>query len=433
MMDRTDGKPRAHRQLGQLRSRLNNFGRNYSTIPDIEDVEEELTEEDANSINTHRALENSTYHPARCDLSRNQTHNNKISMSNQEFGYRSRPYSASDRRHVGVDTMHKASLSQPVRQQPVKQSDELFVSQNSTGEEQAENVKRIMKRLCSQESPCNQVLVDEIKSRLSLPRDTNIPNGAIIKLMNQFSISTSSEIDQTIMQQIMQSSRTHRRKFLNEIGFGQLSTYVKSSVIGTGTYSTVYKGWGKLTNCRVALKEISLERDEGVPFTAIREASLLKVLKHINIITLHDIIYTGYTLTLVFEYVDCDLSRYLDKCDHKIDISNVKLFLFQLLRGLKYCHERRILHRDLKPQNILISAKGDLKLADFGLARAKSVPTKTYTDEVVTLWYRPPDVLLGNVDYGTSIDMWGVGCIFFEMAAGYILFTGKFRVTRTLH
>ena len=94
------------------------------------------------------------------------------------------------------------------------------------------------------------------------------------------------------------------------------------------------------------------------------------------------------------------------------------------MRGLSYCHKRRVLHRDLKPQNLLINDKGELKLADFGLARAKSVPTKTYSNEVVTLWYRPPDVLLGSTEYTTSIDMWGVGCIFFEMAAGRPLFPG---------
>lgn len=92
-----------------------------------------------------------------------------------------------------------------------------------------------------------------------------------------------------------------------------------------------------------------------------------------------------------------------------------QIFLFQILRGLAYIHRRKILHRDLKPQNLLINEKGELKLADFGLARAKSVPTKTFSNEVVTLWYRPPDVILGSTHYSTSIDMWGVGCIFFEM------------------
>lgn len=257
-------------------------------------------------------------------------------------------------------------------------------------------------------------LVDEVKKRLSLPNDTSVPADFLIKNKHLLSNLNKQPLN-----------RTTRRRSLFELGFGQLSTYTKQHVLGAGTYSTVYKGTSRLTNKLVALKEIHLERDEGVPFTAIREVSLLKQLKHNNIITLHDIIYSKNTLTLVFEYVDRDLSHYMNDCDHKINLDNAKLFLYQLLRGLKFCHDRIILHRDLKPQNILISLKGELKLADFGLARAKSVPTKTFTDEVVTLWYRPPDVLLGNVEYSTSIDMWGVGCIFFEMVAGYTLFTGK--------
>ncbi|XP_054722380.1 cyclin-dependent kinase 14-like [Uloborus diversus] len=179
-----------------------------------------------------------------------------------------------------------------------------------------------------------------------------------------------------------------------------------------------------LNNKVVALKEIRLQPEEGAPFTAIREASLLRGLKHANIVTLHDIIHTRETLTFVFEYVHTDLSQYLERHPGGLHPKNIKLFLFQLLRGLAFCHQRRVLHRDLKPQNLLISETGELKLADFGLARAKSVPSHTFSHEVVTLWYRPPDVLLGSTNYSTSLDMWGVGCIFIEMVIGKAAFQG---------
>lgn len=407
MMDHTDAPPKAHRQQLRPSKPMTAVSMINSGIRAIdEEVEEDIPP---------KQNQRNTYNTSYSHLPRMNKEIGVWPTPNVGFPFQQSYYNAEE-----TNTRRPINACQPVRQQPSYNGGALFPRKSSIS-----GTKKYGPASRSNESLCNLSLVNEIKSRLSLPSHTNISNDAIIKLMQQFSISTSSEINETIMQQIMQSSRTHRRKFLNEIGFGKLSTYSKSSVIGTGTYSTVHKGFSNLTYCAVALKEIRLERDEGVPFTAIREASLLKALRHNNIISLHDIIYTGRTLTLVFEYVDQDLSRYMDKCDHKIDMNNVKLFLFQLLRGLKYCHERRILHRDLKPQNILISSNGDLKLADFGLARAKSVPTKTYTDEVVTLWYRPPDVLLGNVDYGTSIDMWGVGCIFFEMAAGYILFTGE--------
>lgn len=219
-------------------------------------------------------------------------------------------------------------------------------------------------------------------------------------------------------------SLTKRR--YSEIGspFGRLEMYKKLEALGEGSYATVYKGISQINGRLVALKEIRLNAEEGTPFTAIREASLLKGLKHANIVTLHDIIHTATNLTFVFEYVDTDLSRYMENRPGPLDPHNVQLFLFQLLRGLDFCHKRKILHRDLKPQNLLISENGELKLADFGLARAKSVPTRTYSHEVVTLWYRPPDVLLGSTDYTTSLDMWGVGCIFVEMLSGKPLFPG---------
>uniref|UniRef100_A0A8B9H2B4 Cyclin-dependent kinase 14 n=2 Tax=Astyanax mexicanus TaxID=7994 RepID=A0A8B9H2B4_ASTMX len=183
--------------------------------------------------------------------------------------------------------------------------------------------------------------------------------------------------------------------------FGKADSYEKLEKLGEGSYATVYKGKSKVNGKLVALKVIRLQEEEGTPFTAIREASLLKGLKHSNIVLLHDIIHTKETLTLVFEYVHTDLCQYMDKHPGGLHPDNVRLFLFQLLRGLSYIHQRYILHRDLKPQNLLISDSGELKLADFGLARAKSVPSHTYSNEVVTLWYRPPDVLLGSTDYST--------------------------------
>ncbi|XP_046878639.1 LOW QUALITY PROTEIN: cyclin-dependent kinase 17 [Hypomesus transpacificus] len=267
--------------------------------------------------------------------------------------------------------------------------------------------------VCLRSRVQRRISMEDLNKRLSLPADIRIPDGYLEKMQ------LSSPSFQLPL------SRRSRRVSLSEIGFGKLETYIKLDKLGEGTYATVFKGRSKLTDNLVALKEIRLEHEEGAPCTAIREVSLLKDLKHANIVTLHDIVHTEKSLTLVFEYLDKDLKQYMDDCGNIMSMHNVKIFLFQILRGLSYCHKRKVLHRDLKPQNLLINEKGELKLADFGLARAKSVPTKTYSNEVVTLWYRPPDVLLGSSEYSTQIDMWGVGCIFYEMAAGRPLFPGS--------
>ncbi|KAK9507089.1 hypothetical protein O3M35_008905 [Rhynocoris fuscipes] len=141
--------------------------------------------------------------------------------------------------------------------------------------------------------------------------------------------------------------------------------------------------------------------DEGIPSTAIREISLLKELVHPN-------------------------------------IELVKSYLYQILQAILFCHKRRVLHRDLKPQNLLIATKGVIKLADFGLGRAIGIPVRVYTHEVVTLWYRAPEVLLGATRYSCPVDIWSIACIFAEMATRKPLFQGDseidqlFRIFRVL-
>ncbi|KAJ7704362.1 kinase-like domain-containing protein [Mycena rosella] len=211
--------------------------------------------------------------------------------------------------------------------------------------------------------------------------------------------------------------------------------YIQLEKLGEGTYATVFKGRSKTTNEIVALKEIHLDAEEGTPSTAIREISLLKELKHINILRLHDVIHTETKLILVFEFCEQDLKRYMDQHGNRgaLDPATVRSFMFQLLKGTNFCHENQVLHRDLKPQNLLINRKMELKLGDFGLARAFGVPVNTFSNEVVTLWYRAPDVLLGSRTYSTSIDLWSCGCIFAEMISGMPLFRGKDNNDQLLH
>lgn len=205
-----------------------------------------------------------------------------------------------------------------------------------------------------------------------------------------------------------------------------MDKYQKLQRIGEGTYGVVYKAKHREHGTILALKRIRLEsEDEGVPCTAIREISLLKELNHPNIVRLYDVIHTERKLTLVFEFLDQDLKKFIDSCNGKMEPNAIKSFMYQLLKGIMYCHQHLILHRDLKPQNLLINEEGELKLADFGLARAFGIPVRSYTHEVVTLWYRAPEVLMESTRYSTPLDMWSCGCIFAEMSTGRPLFPGS--------
>ena len=178
---------------------------------------------------------------------------------------------------------------------------------------------------------------------------------------------------------------------------------------------------------------------------------------------LQDVVHSENRLYLVFEYLDQDLKKYMESVDPAgmpaalIKVSTRPLsmhqlfaplahalwrgrqsYMFQILAGINFCHARRVLHRDLKPQNLLIDKSGALKLADFGLARAFGIPVRTYTHEVVTLWYRAPEILLGLKQYSTPVDMWSIGCIFAEMIMKRPLYPGDseidelFKIFRTL-
>lgn len=216
--------------------------------------------------------------------------------------------------------------------------------------------------------------------------------------------------------------------------------FTSEEKLGEGTYGVVFKAFDKETNETVAVKKIRLEHtDEGIPSTAIREISLLQELHHPNIVELKDIVHGENKLYLVFEFFNLDMKKYLDKKGTPLPSQQVKSLMYQLLQGLVHCHERRIMHRDLKPSNLLVDPEGkNLKIADFGLARTFGLPLKSYTHEVVTLWYRAPEVLLGQKIYSTAIDVWSVGTIFYELAHKRPLFYGDseigqiFKIFKTL-
>ncbi|XP_076455087.1 cyclin-dependent kinase 9-like [Babylonia areolata] len=203
--------------------------------------------------------------------------------------------------------------------------------------------------------------------------------------------------------------------------------YEKLAKIGQGTFGEVFKARCKKTKQVVALKKVLMDNEkEGFPITALREIKILQVLSHENVVELKEICSSKATsqnrfksmFYLVFEFCEHDLAGLLSNMTVVFNLSEIKEVMKQLMNGLYYIHRNKILHRDMKAANILITKQGVLKLADFGLARAFSISVRQpnrYTNRVVTLWYRPPELLLGDRNYSTAIDQWGAGCIMAEM------------------
>eukprot|EP01080_Neovahlkampfia_damariscottae_P004567 gene4567-7951_t len=205
--------------------------------------------------------------------------------------------------------------------------------------------------------------------------------------------------------------------------------FEKLNRIGEGTYGTVYRAKDTKTKDIVALKRIKMdtENGNGVPLTSIREISLLKKVSHPNIVQLKDVV-VGKDLNsifLVFEYCEHDLGMLLDTMKKNFSESEIKCLLMQILKSIEYLHKHYIIHRDIKLSNLLYNNRGEVKLADFGLARNFSKDYPQLTPRVVTLWYRSPEILLGDKEYTTSIDIWAVGCIFGELLLKEPLLPGK--------
>ncbi|XP_022946994.1 probable serine/threonine-protein kinase At1g54610 isoform X1 [Cucurbita moschata] len=210
------------------------------------------------------------------------------------------------------------------------------------------------------------------------------------------------------------------------------SNFVKLEKIGQGTYSSVYKARDIVRDKVVALKRVTFDNQdtESIKFMA-REILVLRRLDHPNIVKLEGLIISqaSCTMYLVFEYMEHDLTGLASRPGTSFTEPQMKCYMKQLLSGLDHCHSNGVLHRDIKGSNLLIDNNGVLKIADFGLSVFfDSQSTVPMTSRVVTLWYRPPELLLGASQYGAEVDLWSAGCILGELYTGKPILPGKTEV-----
>ncbi|VEN36316.1 unnamed protein product [Callosobruchus maculatus] len=195
---------------------------------------------------------------------------------------------------------------------------------------------------------------------------------------------------------------------------------------GEGAHGFVFKGLDTRTQKYVALKKVAINPNVGIPKNTFREICSLRVLKSKNIVQLFEVTTMGSSVILVMEYLPWSLADVLKKYDKPLTLSQIKAYSKMILNGVDYMHQNHIMHRDMKPANLMISEKGVLKIADFGLARIyDETKPRLYSHQVATRWYRAPELLYGSRNYTPSVDMWSVGCIIAEMVNGQPLFPGE--------
>jgi serine/threonine protein kinase len=200
--------------------------------------------------------------------------------------------------------------------------------------------------------------------------------------------------------------------------------YERQDKLGEGTYGVVYKAVHRVSGDTVAVKIMRTDQEsEGISPTTLREMAILRCLNHPNTIHLRDATVSEIACSLVFDYMPHDLRKLLRGLKGRpMDPELCRSYAYQTLCGLYYLHTHRVIHRDIKPDNLLLDAEGHLKLCDFGLSRIFSIPIRNYTEGVVTLWYRAPELFLHNDFYELGIDIWSAGCVIAEMARGAPLF-----------
>ncbi|KAI9506111.1 kinase-like domain-containing protein [Coemansia spiralis] len=207
-----------------------------------------------------------------------------------------------------------------------------------------------------------------------------------------------------------------------------IQLYTKISMVGEGTYGKVYKARNRETGQIVALKRMRIDMDrEGFPITAMREIRLLKQLTHHNITQVLDVLPdSSNAIYVVMEYMDYDLSGLINHPQWNPEPAHQKSLMQQLLDGLDFMHAHGILHRDIKGSNLLVNRYGQVKYVDFGLARSfHHTRMQELTNRVITLWYRPPELLLGTTLYGPEVDIWSLGCVILELFLKKPAFQGQ--------